>query len=81
MEQRHDVPAVVLRGAGGKRGVEIAGDGEQGAHDVVGLELVGLDQGAQQLVGGGEDLGRVVALDRGGAANTVQPGGGKRHGR
>jgi hypothetical protein len=26
------------------------------AHDVVGLELVGLDQRAKQLVGGGQDL-------------------------
>ena len=81
VQQCHDVPPEILRGPGGKGGVEVSGDGEERAHDVVGLELVGLDQRAQQLVGRGENLGGVVALDGGGAADAVQPGDGKRHGR
>jgi hypothetical protein len=80
MEQGHDVPPEVLGGPRGEGGVEIPGDGEQRAHDVVGLELVGLDERAEQLVGRRQDLARVVPLDRGGAADAVQTGGGKRHG-
>ena len=74
VQQRDDVPAVAGR-AGGKGGVEVAGHGEKGAHDVVGVEPVGLDQRAQQLVGRLEDLLGVVGFDGGGAADAVQPEG------
>ena len=73
MEQGHDIPAKLFGRPRGEGGVEIAGDRKERTHDVVGLELVGVDQGAQQLVGGGEDLRGVVAVDRGGSANAVEP--------
>ena len=73
MKQGDDVPAELLGGTGWEGGIEITRDGEQRADDVVGLELVGFDQRAQQLVGGGENLLGIVAVDRGGSANAVEP--------
>ena len=45
-----------------------------------GREVVGLDERAQQLVGGGQDLGRVVAAHGRGAADALESGRGGRHG-
>ena len=73
MEQRDDVPAEFFGGPGGKRGIKIVGEGKQRAHDVIGLEPVGLDQGAQQLVRGGEDLRWIVSRDCGCSADPVEP--------
>ena len=64
MQQGHDIPAELFGRASGKRGVEIAGDGEEGTDDVVRLEVVGLDQRPQQLVGGRQDLAGIVAARR-----------------
>jgi hypothetical protein len=80
VQQGHDIPPVLLRRARRERGVEVVGDGEEPAHDVVGLELVGGDEGAEQLVGGGQNLAGVVALDGGRAADAVQPGSRGSHG-
>ena len=72
MQQRHDIPAIVLRRPGGEGGIEVAGHRENPAHDVVGLEAVALDQVPQQLVRRLEDLGGVVGGNRRGAANSLQ---------
>lgn len=72
MQQRNDVPAVVLGGARRKRGIQIVGDGKESADDVVGLKTIRLDQCTQQLVGRREDLGGIVAGDGRGAANSLQ---------
>ena len=82
VEQCHDIPAEILGGAGGEGGVEVPGDREEGAHDIIGMKIVGLDDRTQQLVGGGQDLRGVVALDRRGATNTMDARvGGVGHGR
>lgn len=80
VQQGHDLPPEFLRCAGREGGIEIAGDGEQGAYDVVRLQLVGFDQGPEQLVGGSKNFAGIVVIDGGGSANTLQPGGGERHG-
>ena len=72
MQQGHDVPAVVLGGTRRKGGIEVVGHGEQPTDDVVRLQTVRFDQCAQQLIGGRQDLGGIVACNRGGAANSVQ---------
>ena len=51
MQQGHDVPAELLGGAGGEGCIQISGDREEAAHDIVWLEIVGGDQRAKQLVG------------------------------
>ena len=71
MEQGHDIPAEFLRCPGGKSGIEIPGDGKERTDDVVGLELVRLNQGAQQLVGGRENFTGIIAGHRGGAADPL----------
>ena len=73
MQQRDDVPAVVLGGPRRERRIQIVGDGEQSADDVVGLKVIGFDQCTQQLIGSRQDLGRIVAIDGGGAADSLQP--------
>jgi len=73
VQQRHDIPSELLCRPGRKRGIEIPGDRKERADDIVGLQLVGLYQGSQQLVGGGEDLVGIVSGDGGGSPNALQP--------
>ena len=73
VQQRHDIPSELLGRPGGECGIEVPGDRKERADDIVGLQLVGLYQGSQQLVGGGEDLVRIVSGDRGGSPNALQP--------
>jgi hypothetical protein len=72
MQQRHDVPAEVLGGARREGGIEVAGHGKERTDDVVGLQAVRLDNGTQQLIGGGENRRGLVRLDRRRAADAVQ---------
>ena len=73
MQQRHDVPAEFLGGSSGKRGIEIVGDGKQTAYDVVGIKPVGFDQGAEQLVGGGENFCRIVPGNCRSSTDPMEP--------
>ena len=73
MQERHDVPAEIFGRASGEGGVEVVGDGEQRADDIIGLKLVGLDQRPQQLVRGGQNLGCVVPGHGGGTPDAMQP--------
>ena len=77
VQQCDDVPSVLFGGTSGEGGVQIAGDGEQAAHDVVGLKPVGLDERPEQLVCCREDLGGVVPGDRRRSADTLKPWGGR----
>lgn len=79
VEQGDDVPTEVLGGTGRKGGVEIASDGEEPAHDVVGLEFVRFDEGPEELVGRRENLGGVVPGDRRRSADAMKPWGGRGH--
>ena len=72
MEQGHNVPAKLLRRPGGERRVEVPGDGEQGADDVVGLQPIGLDQRAKQLVGCGENFIGIIVVDGSGSPNAME---------
>ena len=72
MQQGDDIPAELLGGPGGKGRVKISGDSKQRAHDIVGLEPVGIDQRTQQLIRGGQDLTRLVPADGGGSSNAVK---------
>ena len=74
MQQGNDIPAEVFGRASGKRGVEISGDGEEGTDDVVRLEVVGVDQRPQQLVGGRQDFAGIVPADGSGAADSLKAG-------
>ena len=73
MQQRDDVPAIILCGSRRERGIKIVRHGEKPADDIVRLEAVRLDEGAEQFVRGLKDLGGIVPADRGGAANSLQP--------
>jgi len=80
VKQSHNVPTEFFGRPGRECGVEISSDGEQGAHDVVGLEIVGIDQGTQQLVGGRQDLAGLIPVDGGGSADSMEASW-RRHGR
>src|SRR5919199_2349618 len=67
-EQRHAVEADVARRDRGELGVEVGGEREDAAHDVLGREGVALDDLVHEPLGGREDGLAVVALDAGGAA-------------
>lgn len=73
VQQGDNVPAEILGGARRKCGIQIVGHREESADDVIRLEPVCLDQGAQQLIGGCENLVRVVARHGGGATDPVKP--------
>ena len=75
VEKGDNIPPELLCRARRKSCVKIAGHREQGAHDVVRLQPVGFDQCAQQLVGSGKDLIRIVAIHCGGSPNTVEANG------
>ena len=79
MKQGYDIPTELLGRSGRKGSIQIAGNREQCADDVIGLELVGFDERPQQLVSRGEDLFGVVAGDCRGSPDTVQAGW-RRHG-
>ena len=76
VEQRHDVPAVLLRGAGGKAAsrswvtVNSALTMSSGSRSLASISAL------QELVRRRQDLARVVPGDRGGAANALHPGAG-----
>jgi len=72
MQQSHDIPAEVFGSSSGKRGVEISSDGEEGTDDVVRLQVVGVDQGAQQLVGGRQNFAGIVPADGGGPSDSLK---------
>ena len=72
MQQGHDIPAEVFSGSSGKRSVEISGDGEEGTDDVVRLQVVGINQGAKQLVGGRQNFAGLVPADRGGPSDSLK---------
>jgi len=74
MQQGHDIPAEVFGRSSGKRGVEISGDGEEGTDDVVRLQVVGVDQGAQQLVGGRQNFAGIVPADGSGPSDSLKTG-------
>ncbi len=80
VEERDDVPPVLLGGTGREGGVEILRDGEQAADDIIRLKAVRFDERAQQLVRCRENLGRIVPGDRRRAADTLESGGGSGHG-
>lgn len=80
VEERHDVPPVVLGGTGREGGIEIRCDGEQAADDIVRLKAVCFDERAQQLVRCRENLGRIIPGDGRRAADTLESGGGSGHG-
>ena len=71
MQQGHDVPAKFLGRAGGECGIQVVRYGEKTADDIVRLELIGFDQGAQQLVRGGKNLRCIVTGDSSGAPNSL----------
>ncbi len=67
-QQRHAVEAQAAGGDGGEVGVEVVGEGEDAADDVVGTDLVAGHDLAHELLGSVEDGGRLVDVDGGGAA-------------
>ena len=67
-QQRHAVEAQAAGGNGREVGVEVVGQGEDAADDVVGADLVAGHDLAHELLGGVEDGGRLVDVDGGGAA-------------
>jgi hypothetical protein len=74
MQESDDVPAQVLRSAGGKGGIQIASHGKKSAHDIVRLQLIGLDQRSEQLVGCGENLVGIVMSHGSGSADSMNTG-------
>ena len=75
MQQGNDIPAELFSRASRKRGVEIPGDGEEGADDVVRLEAVGVNQRPQQLVGGSQDFAGIVPADGSGPSDSLKAAG------
>lgn len=73
MQECYNAPAKFFGGAGREGGIQIIGDGEQSAHNVIGLEPVSFDERAQQLIGGGENFCRIVARDCRGSADPLEP--------
>ena len=68
-EQRHVAPAEVAGGLGGEHRVDVRRAGEPGADDVVVVEAVALDHGAEQLDDPLDDGVAGVVLDGGRAAD------------
>src|SRR5205823_14530083 len=68
----HDALPIFLGRPGRKGRVEVPRDREQTAHDVIGVQLVGLDERAEQLIGGGENLSRLVADDGRGPTDPLK---------
>ena len=75
MEERYDVPSELFGGSRGEGGIEIPGHREQRADDVIRLKPVCVDYRAQQLVGSGKNLLRVVPLHGGGSTDPVEANG------
>jgi hypothetical protein len=71
VQQSNDVPPEVLGGPRRESGIEVSGDGEEGAHNIVGFELVGSNQRSQELVRGSEDLIRIVVVHGGGSPDSM----------
>ena len=72
MQQSHDIPAELFGSSSRKRGVQIPGYREEGTDDVVRLEVVGIDQGPQQLIGGRQDLAAIVPADGSSPSDTMK---------
>jgi hypothetical protein len=72
VQQGHDVPPILLGGSCRKCGIQIVRHGEQSAHDVIGLEPIGLDQRAQQLISRRKNLGGIVSGDGSGPPDPMQ---------
>ena len=53
--QRDVRPSHVARGQSGELGVEVLRGGEERARDVVRLQIIGVDEGGEQFVGGFEN--------------------------
>jgi hypothetical protein len=68
-------PAKLARGDGGVFSVQIGGGGYEHAADVVGIDLVGGDQGGEQFVRGGEDSFAGIGGGGGGSAYTPAANG------
>jgi len=75
MEQGDDVPAQVLGGTGREGRIEISSDGEQRTDDVVRLELIGLNQRPEELVGCGQNFGGVIVSHRRGSPDAMDTNG------
>src|SRR3954470_7749186 len=67
-QQRHAVEAQAAGGDGREVGVEVVGEGEDAADDVVGPDLVAGHDLAHELLRSVEDGGRLVDVDGGGTA-------------
>ncbi len=74
VQQGDDIPAELLGGPGRKGRVEVSRHREQCAYDIIRLEVVGVDQRTQQLVGGGENLACIVSSDGCGSPDTMKAG-------
>ena len=79
MQQSNDIPAELFGRPSWKRGVQVPGYREEGTDDVVRLEVVGVNQRPQQLVGGRQDLAAIIPADGGGPADSLKTGR-RRHG-
>src|SRR3954452_5331793 len=71
-QERDALEAELARRDGGELGVEVVGEGEDAADDVVRAERVALHDVAHERLGGVEDRVGLVAVDRGGAAEGEQ---------
>ena len=80
MKQSHDVPTEFLGRTRGERCIQIVRYGEKAADDIIRLELIGLDQSAEELVRGGKNLRCIVTGDGGGAPYSLESNRGW-HGR
>ena len=72
MQQGYDVPSILLCSPGRECGIQIAGHGEHAAYDVVGLEVIRLDESSEQLIGRCQDFLGAVLRDGRCAANPVE---------
>jgi len=75
MEKGHDIPSELLGGPRRKGRIEIVGDREQRADDVVRLQPVRIDHGAQQLVCCGENLFSLVPVHSGRSPDSMEANG------
>jgi hypothetical protein len=70
-EQRNIIPAKLTCGEGGMLGIQIFGNGEEDAGDVVNIKLIPHLHGGKQLAGGLQNLLTIVSSDGSSAAQST----------